>query len=65
MNNAKLRSLLCQANVICLNEIKTDLHIALPGYVTYMNSTDGHRGGVAVFVRKKSEQVRGAYGLLC
>ena len=52
MNNAKLRSLLCQANVICLNEIKTDLHIALPGYVTYMNSTDGHRGGVAVFVRK-------------
>ena len=46
--------LLRNYDVIGLNEVKTDERVTLPGYVCYRKSksTDGHRGGTVVFVKR-------------
>ena len=40
-------------DIICLNEIKTCLPIAFPGYVSYVSydKENGNRGGTCVFIR--------------
>ena len=40
-------------DIVCLNEVKTPLHVCLPRYVSYMinNKMSPHRGGTAVMVR--------------
>ena len=45
---------MCQFDIIGLNEVKTDLPISLPGYVSYKSAVSGgtHRGGTALLIRR-------------
>ena len=46
--------LLNSYDVICLNEIKTNLPVSFPGYVSYVSydHSNGNRGGTCVFIRQ-------------
>ena len=46
-------SLICQYDIISLNEIKTELCVSLPGYVGYRKTQKNavHRGGTIVFAK--------------
>ena len=41
-------------DIICLNEIKTNLPILFPGYVSYVSydQANGNRGGTCAFIRQ-------------
>ena len=54
MEKTKVYNLLSRYDIIGLNEVKTSLHISLPGYVSYKSSVSGggHRGGTVVLIRR-------------
>ncbi len=49
---------LCQYDIISLNEIKTNLNVSLPGYVSFrkIKKDSSHRGGTIVFVKNSLSQ---------
>ena len=52
-----IQTLLCDYDIVCLNEVKTSINISFPGYVTYMsiNKSVPHRGGTAVLIKSYLE----------
>lgn len=52
LDKDEIRSFFNCVDIICLNEIKTQIRFTIPGYVSYINAQDSNRGGVAVLVRK-------------
>ena len=54
LENPFVYSNITKANVICLNEIKTDKTFGIPGYKTFTSGgPERHRGGVAVLIDNK------------
>ena len=54
LENSAVQNILFEADIVCLNEIKTGLSCALPGYVTYTSGGDRkHRGGCAVLIKNR------------
>ena len=49
---------LYQFDIIGLNELKTDLPVSLPGYVSYKSTVSGgtHRGGTALLIRRSLQR---------
>ena len=53
IEKSNVESLLCRYDIICLNEIKTNLPIFFPGYTAYVSVDKEHynRGGTCVLIR--------------
>ena len=51
LDKGEVQSFISEADIICLNEIKTQMKFSIPGFVTYQNAQDAHRGGVAILVK--------------
>ena len=54
LEKSSVHNFLCQFDIIGRNEVKTDLPISLPGYVSYKSAVSGgtHRGGTALLIRR-------------
>ena len=57
LEKTNIQTLLCDYDIVCLNEVKTSINISFPGYVTYMsiNKSVPHRGGTAVLIKSYLE----------
>ena len=53
LEKKNVETLLLQYDIIALNEMKTNLPVCLPGYVSYMSydKNNSHRGGTTVLVK--------------
>lgn len=58
LEKSNVISFLCDYDVICITEVKTQLEVYFQGYVAYrsVSNANAHRGGTVVFVRRRLQQ---------